>query len=103
MPFAPEICLPALKHFYFTYTNQIWTTEGFRDSFNIASNWFCPADLAIDEGPIVLMIENYRSGDVWRRMMGSPVVQRGLQRAGFSLLSPNQLAATDKQNIPVRP
>lgn len=103
MPFAPEICLSALKHMYFTYTNRLWTNEGFRDSFNITSNWFAPSDLAIDEGPIILMIENYRSGLVWRRMMNSPVIQRGLRRAGFSPLLSSRLIETARQNSLARP
>jgi hypothetical protein len=94
MPFAPEICLPTVKHLYFGYTNQLWTTEGFRDSVNVASNWFCPNTLAIDEGPIVLMIENYRTGALWSRMLASPVVQRGLQQAGFTAPPPDTVNAT---------
>ncbi|HTB82267.1 MAG TPA: glucoamylase family protein, partial [Candidatus Sulfotelmatobacter sp.] len=94
MPFAPEACLPAIRHLYDTYTNQLWTTEGFRDSFNIASNnFFNSATLAIDEGPIILMIENYRTGSVWNRMMTSPIIQRGLQRAGFTAPPPNTVNA----------
>ena len=95
MPFASEVCLPAIRHIYDTYTNKLWTTEGFLDSFNVASNnWFASATLAIDEGPIVLMIENYRTGSVWSRMMSSPVIQRGLQRAGFTAPPPDTVTAT---------
>ena len=95
MPFAPEICLPTIRHLYDTYTNKLWTTEGFLDSFNVASNnWFASATLAIDEGPIVLMLENYRTGSVWTRMMSSPVIQRGLQRAGFTAPPPDTINAT---------
>ncbi len=95
MPFAPEVCLPAILYMYDKYTNNLWTTEGFRDSYDIASNnWFCPATLAIDEGPIVLMIENYRTGSIWNRMMTSPIIQRGLERAGFTASPPNSLTTT---------
>ena len=94
MPFAPEVCLPTIRHMYDTYTNLLWTTEGFRDSFNVASNnFFNTATLAIDEGPIILMIENYRTGSVWQRMLSSPIIQRGLQRAGFPAPPPYAVTA----------
>ena len=101
MPFAPEICLPALKQMYFTYTNKLWTTMGFRDAYNIQyppSGWFdngagSPDAIGIDQGPIVLMIENYRSGSIWTRVLGSAIIQRGLQRAGFTAPPPDQLTA----------
>jgi hypothetical protein len=95
MPFAPEICLPTLQHLYFTYTNQLWTTEGFRDAFNVTSNhWFAPWANGINQGPILIMIENYRTAFTWRRMLGSPIVQAGLQAAGFTAPPPDQLTAT---------
>jgi autotransporter-associated beta strand protein len=94
MPFAPEICLPAAHHFYDTYTTNLWTTEGFRDAYNRKAGWWGPDTLGIDEGPIMLLLENYRSGSVWRRMLGSPVIQRGLQRAGFTAPPPDGVTAT---------
>jgi hypothetical protein len=61
----------------------MWTAYGFRDAFNLGAQWVGPDELGIDQGPIVIMIENYRTQRVWRRFMQNQVVQRGLQRAGF--------------------
>ncbi len=81
--FAPEACLPALRNFYNKYRRQIWTAYGFRDAFNLGQQWFGPDELGIDQGPIVIMIENYRTQRVWKLFMRNDEVQRGLQRAGF--------------------
>ena len=83
MPFAPEYCLPALQYFYSHFRTRIWTAYGFRDAFNLGAQWWGPDELGIDQGPIVIMIENYRTQRVWRRFMQNDEVQRGLQRAGF--------------------
>lgn len=83
LPFAPEICLPALRKLDDKYHARLWTRFGFGDAFNVQADWFSTVTLGIDQGPIVLMIENYRSGATWKRMMKSPVIQRGLERAGF--------------------
>jgi hypothetical protein len=83
LPFAPEACLPTLRHLYDRYRRELWTGYGFRDAFNLAANWWGPDVLGIDQGPIVLMIENYRTGNVWRRFMKSEVIRHGLDRAGF--------------------
>ena len=86
IPFVPQIAIPAARNFYAKYTNLIWTTEGFCDSYIIQRSppWFCSWGNGIDQGPIILMIENYRSGSTWRRMLSSPMIQQGLQRAGFT-------------------
>jgi hypothetical protein len=83
LPFAPEACIPVLRNLYNNYRPQLWTTYGFRDAFNISQNWWGPDVIGIDEGPIVLMIENYLNGKVWQRFMQNPDIQRGLQRGGF--------------------
>ena len=82
-PFTPNESLAALRTMYDTYRTQIWWRYGFRDAFNPARNWFGPAHLGIDQGPIVLMIENFRSGAIWDDFGRSPYVQAGLERAGF--------------------
>ncbi|MGE5315558.1 MAG: glucoamylase family protein [Acidobacteriota bacterium] len=86
MPFAPEFCLPALKTMYELYREKIWTPYGFSDAFNLSVTpaWFDPAVLGIDQGPIVIMIENYRTGSVWNRFMKEKIVADGLARAGFT-------------------
>jgi hypothetical protein len=83
MPFAPEHCLPTLRHLYDTYRPNIWTGYGFRDAFNLQADWWGPDILGIDQGPILIMVENYRSQAVWRRFMQDPIIRRGLQAAGF--------------------
>ena len=93
LPFAPEACLGVLRHLYDTYGTNLWTTEGFRDAFNVRAHWFASDLLGIDQGPIVVMLENYRSGSTWARMMASPIIQRGLKRAGFTAPPPDRLAA----------
>ncbi len=84
LPFAPEICLPTLRNFHERWGRELWTQYGFRDAFNVRSNWFATDVLGIDQGPILLMIENYRTGRVWARMKESPVFRRGLTAAGFT-------------------
>jgi hypothetical protein len=93
LPFAPEVCLPALRHLYDTYGTNLWTTEGFRDSYNIRAHWFAKDLLGIDQGPMVVMLENYRTGSTWARMMASPTIQRGLERAGFTAPPPDLVEA----------
>ena len=81
--FAPEICVPTLEYFYNHYRPHIWTANGFLDSFNLKDQWYDTDELGIDQGPIVIMIENYRTQNVWRLFMKNAEIQRGLQAAGF--------------------
>ena len=83
MAFAPEICIPTLRNFYSTHREKIWTHYGFRDAFNLTANWWDPEMLGIDQGPIVIMIENHRTGSVWKRFMQIPEIQEGMKKAGF--------------------
>ncbi len=88
LPFAPEIVLPTLRHFR-EKRPELWGKYGFVDAFNPtfpggASGWVDTDFLGIDQGPILLMAENFRSGLVWETMKKSPYLQRGLRRAGFS-------------------
>ena len=83
MPFTPEYSLPTLLAFYNRFRIHIWTSYGFRDSFNLGQSWYDTDELGIDQGPIVIMIENYRTQKVWQLFMQNAEVQRGLQRAGF--------------------
>ena len=81
--FTPEFSVPTLKYFYTNYRKNIWTAYGFRDAFNLNPTWYDADELGIDQGPIVIMIENYRNQRPWRLFMQDQSVQRGLQRAGF--------------------
>lgn len=91
LPFAPEICIPALKSMHAKYETRLWKQYGFLDSFNptyitpqTPEGWFDHDYLGIDQGPIVIMIENLRNGFVWEVMKKNPYIVRGLQRAGFT-------------------
>ncbi|MBC7186278.1 MAG: T9SS type A sorting domain-containing protein [Calditrichaeota bacterium] len=83
MPFTPQHSLAALRHLYDNYRMRLWGEYGFRDAFNLTLNWWSSCVIGIDQGPIIVMIENYRSGKVWRVFMQNPYVQEGLARAGF--------------------
>ena len=91
LPFAPEIVLPAIDY----CIHQVKLTEfnpyGFKASFNPtypvkSSNpfgWVSPWHYGLNQGPIILMIENYRTGLLWRLMRNCPYIASGLRRAGF--------------------
>lgn len=83
IPFAPEICIPALRNMYNAYP-QVWGKYGFKDAFKPFNGWVGTDWLGIDQGPFVLMIENYLNGSVWYRFMQNPYVQSGLTRIGFT-------------------
>jgi hypothetical protein len=92
MPFAPEICLPALKAIYDTYGEKIYGKYGFKDAFNPTftfgegneEGWFDVDYIGIDQGAILLMIENYHTGLIWDIMKKNPYIVTGLKKAGFS-------------------
>ena len=78
-PYAPAYSMKALKHFYYDLGDKIWGEYGFVDAFNETKNWYAKSYLAIDEGPITVMIENYRSGLLWRLFMSAPELKHGLK------------------------
>lgn len=80
--FAPDEVIPVLHNMYDNYP-LLWGPYGFRDAFHPGISWYDTDYLGIDQGPILLMIENYRNQQIWGRMMQDPVIQLGLQRAGF--------------------
>jgi hypothetical protein len=82
-PYTPEYSMKALKHFYYDLGDKIWGSYGFVDAFNESKNWYAQSYLAIDEGPIVVMIENYRTGLLWNLFMSCPEIQNGLIKLGF--------------------
>jgi hypothetical protein len=83
LPFVPEACMPAIRNMYNNYP-LLWGTYGFLDAFNLrAPAWYDTDFLGIDQGPIVLMIENYTGNNIWNRFMQIPQIQNGLARAGF--------------------
>ncbi len=81
IPFAPEITIPTLMSLYDRFKDKgLWGKYGFVDAFNLSVNWFAKEFLGIDQGPIVLMIENYRNGFVWNFMMKDKIIKRGLKK-----------------------
>ena len=92
VPFAPELTIPTLLSLRDTYGDRVYGKYGFKDAFNLSypnaggegRGWFDEDYLGIDQGPILLMIENYRTGFVWDLLKRSEYVVAGLRRAGFS-------------------
>ena len=87
LPYAPTESMNALRFFYYKLGDKIWGQYGFKDAFNINSLWFADSYLAIDQGPQIVMIENYRSGLLWNLFMSCPEIKTGMKKLGFS--SPN--------------
>jgi hypothetical protein len=97
LPFAPEIVMPTLRH-WLNDRPEIVGPMGFKDAFNPSfdqtkpSGWVDPEYLGIDQGPTLLMLENYRNGSVWKVMKNDDHLNAGLQKAGFT---PGAAVATD--------
>ncbi len=82
-PYTPEYSMQALKHYYNDLGDKLWSEYGFVDAFSESKDWYAKSHLAIDQGPIIVMIENYRSGLLWKLFMSSPEIQKGLKKLGF--------------------
>ena len=74
-PYLPDESMKALEFFYYTLGDKLWGDYGFYDAFNLSSAWFASSYLAIDQGPIVVMIENQRTGLLWDLFMSAPEVK----------------------------
>lgn len=84
IPYTPAYSMQALRHFYEDLGSKLWGPYGFRDAFSPEKDWVAQTNLAIDQGPIVVMIENYRSGLLWDLFMSCPEIQAGLQKLDFT-------------------
>ena len=82
-PYTPKYSMQALRHFYYDLGNKIWGEYGFTDAFSESRNWYGKSYLAIDQGPIIVMIENYRTGLLWKLFMSCPEVKAGLKKLDF--------------------
>ena len=82
-PYTPAESMKSLKHFYYDLGDKIWSEYGFVDAFNETKNWYAKSHLAIDQGPIIVMIENYRTGLLWKLFMSCPEIQYGLKKLDF--------------------
>ncbi|WP_246222985.1 glucoamylase family protein [Draconibacterium halophilum] len=84
MPYTPEESMKALHYFYYTLGDKLWGDYGFYDAFDFTNGWVADSYLAIDQGPIVVMIENYRTNLLWDLFMSCPEVQSGLTKLDFT-------------------
>ncbi len=83
-PYTPVESMQALKFFYYKLGNKIWSDYGFMDAFSLQERWFSGSTLAIDQGPVIIMIENHRSKLVWNLLGSCPEVKRGMRNLGFT-------------------
>lgn len=83
-PYTPEESMLALRYFYYTLGDKLWGNYGFYDAFDYTNGWTASSFLAIDQGPIIVMIENYRTSLIWDLFMSCPEVQTGLTKLGFT-------------------
>jgi hypothetical protein len=84
LPFAPAQSKAAIEFFYYVLGDKIWKEYGFVDAFSLGQLWYANSFLAIDQGPQVVMIENYRSGLIWNLFTSAPEVKAGMKKLGFS-------------------
>jgi len=82
--YSPKQSMRAIRHFYYDLGSKIWGKYGFYDAFSEQDNWYPQRYLAIDQGPMAVMIENHRSGLIWDLFMSCPEIKTGLVKLGFS-------------------
>ncbi|MBD1364807.1 beta-glucosidase [Mucilaginibacter sp. ZT4R22] len=87
LPYTPTQSMAAIRFFYYKLGDKLWGTYGFYDAFNLTNPWFANSYLAIDQGPEIVMIENYRTGLLWNLFMSCPEIKTGMKGLGFT--SPN--------------
>lgn len=83
IPYTPKESMKVIRHLYENLGDKVWGKYGFYDAFSAQDNWYPKRYLGIDQGPMVVMIENYRSGLLWKLFMGNKDVQSGLNKLGF--------------------
>jgi exo beta-1,2-glucooligosaccharide sophorohydrolase (non-reducing end) len=89
-PYTPEASMAALKYFYRGLGDRLWGVYGPRDAFNLDENWFAPIYMGLNQAPITVMIENYRTGLIWRLFMSNPEIQSMLKRIEARSSAPTQ-------------
>jgi hypothetical protein len=87
MPYTPKESMAALRHFYEDLGPKLWKEYGFRDAFSEQHDWVADTFLAIDQGPIIVMIENHRTGLLWKLFMQDTEVLAGLKKLEFTTAS----------------
>ena len=93
-PYTPEASMAALKFFYRDLGDRLWGVYGPHDAFNLTHNWFSPVYMGLDQAPIVVMVENYRTGLVWKLFMSNPEIQPMLDKIGFQRDGTEKASAT---------
>lgn len=83
-PYTPTESMKALKFFYYVLGDKLWKEYGFVDAFSLKDTWFANSFLAIDQGPIIVMIENHRSGLLWNLFTSCPEIKNGMRALGFT-------------------
>jgi len=96
MPYTPNESLAALRHFYQEHGDRLWGTMGFKDAFNVSRNWYASSYLAIDQGPIIVMIENYRTGLLWNNFKKNSEIGDALEAINNGGVS---ITAIDKKML----
>ena len=84
LPYTPEESMKTIRFFYYALGDRLWGDYGFKDAINLTEGWTASSFLAIDQGPMVVMIENHRTGLLWNLFMSAPEVQEGLTKLGFN-------------------
>jgi hypothetical protein len=82
-PYTPDESMKVMKYLYYNLGEKVWGPYGFYDAFSEEHNWYTPRYLAIDQGPVVVMIENHRSALLWDLFMSAPEIKSGLEKLGF--------------------
>jgi hypothetical protein len=98
MPYTPEESIRALKYFYQERGKDLFGIYGPYDAFNDNLSWVQESYIGIDQGPIVVMIENYRTGLIWNNVMKDPDIQAGLNKLGFTYETISSINDMDLQN-----
>ncbi|MEQ8476065.1 glucoamylase family protein [Fulvivirga sp.] len=83
IPYTPEESMEAIRYFYYLLGDKLWGDYGFYDAYNLTAGWYASSYLAIDQGPIIVMIENHRTALLWDLFMKDPEVTAGLDKLGF--------------------
>lgn len=83
MPYLPQASMAALRHFYRDLGTQVWSIYGFRDAFNLQQNWYSGITMGLNQAPMAVMIENYRTGLVWKNFMANQAFPAALDKIGF--------------------
>jgi exo beta-1,2-glucooligosaccharide sophorohydrolase (non-reducing end) len=80
--YTPEASMAALHHYYDDLGGSLWGVYGFRDAYNATEDWVAPIYMGLNQAPIVVMIENYRSGLLWRLFMANAEIRSAVRRIG---------------------